>query len=132
MAVAGWFAVLSRLKTRADFLRVSAAKRKAAMPGLVLQVAPRPAVDGGEGPRVGLTVSRKVGNAVTRNRARRRLRDAAESVLAGWGRPDLDYVLIGRQDTPSRPFARLVEDLRRAVRRVDAVRADAVPPQNRD
>ena len=88
---------LARLKTRADFLRVAAARRRAARPGLVLQAAPRPLGSGdGEAVRIGFTASRKVGNAVVRNRVRRRLREVARLVI-GQARPDLDYVLVGKR-----------------------------------
>ncbi len=68
--------------------------------------------------RVGFTVSRKVGNATQRNRARRRLRAVAAQVLPELGRPGYDYVLIGRAQTLERPYAELVEDLRTALARV--------------
>jgi ribonuclease P protein component len=109
---------LARLKTRADFLRIAAGRRRAAAPGVVLQAAPQPA---GPGPliRVGFTASRKVGPAVTRNRAKRRLRAAADAVLAQRGRPGTDYVLIARAGTAERPYRALVADLESALRRVD-------------
>ena len=65
--------------------------------------------------RVGYTASRRVGNAVQRNRARRRLKALAGEVLPELGRPGYDYVLIARASTPSRPFAALTQDLRRAL-----------------
>jgi ribonuclease P protein component len=65
--------------------------------------------------RLGFTVTKKVGNAVVRNRARRRLRAAADRVMPGTGRAGWDYVLIGRAETLTRPFERLCEDLERAV-----------------
>ena len=70
-------------------------------------------------PRVGLTVSRKVGKAVTRNRVRRRLRAVAQDVLPGAARADTDYVLIGRKGTLGRPYALLIKDLRWALSRLD-------------
>jgi ribonuclease P protein component len=107
------------LKIRADFLRVAAARRSAAAPGVVLQAADRPDCGkAGPGIRVGFTASRKVGNAVTRNRAKRRLRAAAAIVLPGRGSPATDYVLIARAGTPIRPFADLVGDLASALRRI--------------
>lgn len=92
------------------------------MPGFVLQVAPIPA-DLGPLPaiRVGFTVSRKVGNAVVRNRVRRRLREAARLVIPGQARPDLDYVLVGRQAAIGRDFADLRRELGEALRRLRAV-----------
>src|SRR5262245_59058582 len=97
---------LVTLKTRADFLRIAAGRRRAARPGLVLQAAPHPP-DGGadERVRVGFTASRKVGNAVVRNRAKRRLRSAAAEILARDGRSGTDYVLIARAGTGQRRYA---------------------------
>ncbi len=109
---------LERLKNRKEFLRVAAARRSCARPGLVLQMAPRPA-PAGESVRVGFTASRKVGSAVVRNRARRRLRSAAQEVLAKYGKPGADYVLIARARTVERSYADLLADLESAVRRVN-------------
>lgn len=106
---------LQRLKKRRDFLAAASARRQV-MPGLVLQARRRGDSDP---PRVGFTCSRRIGNAVTRNRARRRLRAAARAVLAEAGRPGWDYVLIGRPGaTVTRPFALLLGDLRQALQRI--------------
>jgi ribonuclease P protein component len=115
---------LGRLKRRAEFLRVAGAGRKSVTPGLILQVAAqaertRPA-DGA--PRVGFTASRKVGIAVARNRARRRLRAAVEHVMALHAAPGRDYVLIARAATATRPFAALLGDLEAALRQTGAWR----------
>lgn len=110
--------MLDRLKKRREFLRVAGGGRKRVMPGLILQA--RPSEGGGAAEvRVGFTVSRKVGNAVVRNRARRRLRAAAEAVLAERGRPGYDYVLVGRAATPARPYAALVGDLEAALQSIE-------------
>jgi ribonuclease P protein component len=110
---------LVRLKTRADFLRVAAGRRRAVRPGLLLQAAPCPPAPGcGPIVRVGFTASRKVGNAVVRNRAKRRLRAAAAEVLARDGQPGTDYVLIARAGTGGRSYAELTADLRSALRQV--------------
>ena len=118
---------LERLKTRRQFLRVAAGKRKWAAPGIVLQVAPQPPEDraASEGPRYGLTVSKRVGNAVIRNRARRRLRAAAEEVLSNCALAAHDYVLIGRQGTPTRDFGALKNDLETGLRKLGAFRQAA-------
>lgn len=103
----------SRLKRRADFVRVAKAGRKAAMPGLVLQAMP-----GVPGPaRIGFTVTKKVGNAVIRNRTRRRLKEAARLLLAERPVAAVDLVVIGRDGTRSRPFPALMDDLRRALQK---------------
>lgn len=109
---------LVTLKSRADFLRVAAARRRAVTLGLILQAAQRP--DGSHDPpvRVGFTASRKVGSAVTRNRAKRRLRAAAAAILRRDGRSGTDYVLIARGSTADRPYQALVADLESALRRV--------------
>jgi len=117
-------ATLERLKRRPDFLRVAATRRKFVAPGLILQ-ARRHEPAGIDAPlplRVGFTVSRKVGNSVARNRARRRLRAAAEAVMAGHATAGEDYVLIGRAGTLTRPYAALLADLEAGLRRLGAYR----------
>jgi ribonuclease P protein component len=110
---------LETLKVRADFLRVAGGGRRSAGPGLVVQAAPHPhEPSGATGIRVGFTASRKVGNAIVRNRAKRRMRAAAASVLPSRGQPGTDYVLIARASTADRPFAELVADLEAALRRI--------------
>jgi len=100
------------LKQRADFLRVAARGRKVAVHGLVLQAHAR----GDTGPaRVGFTVTRKVGNAVVRNRTRRRLKEAARLLLRAQPLVGADLVVIGRDATRGRRFADLIDDLRRAL-----------------
>lgn len=107
---------IERLKERRDFLRVASRGAKAAMPGLVLQAAKSPGKT--ETIRLGFTVSKKVGKAVTRNRARRRLREAAREILPSRGVPGMDYVIIGRGAAVDRPYEALKSDLARALDRV--------------
>ncbi|MFC2968990.1 ribonuclease P protein component [Acidimangrovimonas pyrenivorans] len=108
---------LTVLAKRADFLRAANARRQGA-PGFLLQ-ARRRGEGEAEGIRVGYTCSKKIGNAVTRNRAKRRLREVARAVLPEKGRPDWDYVLVGRPEaTVSRPFDQLLDDLRTALDRI--------------
>ncbi len=84
------------------------------MPGLLLQARDR----GDAAPaRLGFTVTKKVGNAVVRNRTKRRLREAARLVLRERQVVGADLVLIGRDKTRARPFALLLEDLRQALAR---------------
>ncbi|MFQ5346562.1 MAG: ribonuclease P protein component [Rhodothalassiaceae bacterium] len=106
-------APLERLRRRRDFLRVAAARNRFVTPGMVVQAAPRPSGDDAIG--VGFTVTRKVGSAVVRNRVRRRLKEIARQHLSLRGQPGMDYVLIGRVATASRPFAGLASDLLRAL-----------------
>jgi ribonuclease P protein component len=101
-----------RLKRRAEFLRVAGSGRKAATHGVVLQVLLR---DDDAPARLGFTVTKRVGNAVVRNRTKRRLREAARILLAERPVQGADLVLIGRDATRGRPFAQLVDDLRRAL-----------------
>ena len=101
-----------RLKRRAEFLRVASRGRKAAVHGLVLQALAR----GDDGPaRIGFTVTKKVGNAVIRNRTRRRLKEAARLLLRESPVSGVDLVVIGRDTTRARPFLDLMDDLRRAL-----------------
>jgi ribonuclease P protein component len=73
-------------------------------------------------PRIGFTASRKVGIAVERNRARRRLKAAVAAILPKAGEPGFDYVVIARSETLTRPFADLLRDLETALKRVHAPR----------
>ncbi|MFQ5619216.1 MAG: ribonuclease P protein component [Rhodospirillales bacterium] len=126
---------IPRLKRRSEFLRVAAARRKAVVRGLILQARRHAASDRISGPvppfRVGFTVSRKVGNAVARNRARRRLRAAVELVMPAHAKGGHDFVVIGRAGTLRRPFADLVADLKAALERLDAIDEGAGKDGNR-
>ncbi len=99
-------------KRRADFLRLAARGRKLARPGFVLQILQI----GSDAPLcVGFTATKKIGNAVARNRARRRLKEAARLELAAINLTGVELVLICRQDTASLPFTQLRDGLRSAV-----------------
>ncbi len=115
---------VGRLTQRSEFLRVAAARRKWAAPGLVLQACERTDDAAAPGPpRVGFTATRKIGGAVVRNRARRRLRAAVAQVLPRTGLAGWDYVVIARDGTAERPFAELVADLQTALACVQRRRA---------
>jgi ribonuclease P protein component len=91
-------------KRRADFLRMASRGRKIAKPGFVMQIC---ASETAAPLRVGYTATKKIGNAVARNRARRRLKEAARLTLAGLALDGVELVLICRQETASLPFAKL-------------------------
>lgn len=124
---------LQKLTKRAEFLFVRAGKR--AGRGVVLVEARRRADTGPM--RVGFTASKKVGGAVTRNRAKRRLREAARQLLPEHGLPGADYVLVARQSTPDAPWPALLDDLKSALIRLradleaGATRADRFPNKAR-
>ena len=128
--------MIGRLKRRAEFLQVAAANRKWVAPGLILQVRRQPTPDfkSDDAPRaarqkpvrepvrVGFTASRKVGNAVQRNRARRRLRAVAQQVLEQHAEPGTDFVLIARPATIERDYQALVGDLVAGLKRLKLYR----------
>jgi ribonuclease P protein component len=109
-------AKISVLNQRADFLSAARARRQP-MPGFLLQARRRREDETAATPiRIGFTCSKKVGNAVARNRAKRRLREIARAVLPMAGRPGWDYVLVGRAGaTAEIPFSDLKADLSRAL-----------------
>lgn len=105
--------VLATLRKRADFLRAASARRQGTA-GFLLQGRDR--ADGDPAIRLGFTASKKIGNAVMRNRAKRRLRALAREILPPLAKPGWDYVLVARPEaTVTRDFAHLRDDLRSAL-----------------
>ena len=115
---------LSIMRKRADFLAANRGMR-VARPGFVLLAH----FNGGRGTRYGVTVTKKIGNAVVRNRMKRRFRELLRAALPTAGLADHDHVLIGREVGVERDFALLVEELRVALARAAAGKGD--PPRRR-
>lgn len=108
------------MKTRPEFLKAASARRQGAG-SFLLQARDRR--DGTDKVQIGFTASKKIGNAVARNRAKRRLREVARAVLPRLAQPGWDYVLVARPDaTIARPFAALLADLEVALAAVHAPR----------
>ena len=108
---------VNTLKKRRDFLRVAASKKKWISPAMILQSAS--AVDVlPDHIQIGFTASKKVGNAVQRNKAKRIMREIANDVFATSAREDLDYVLIARREILSRSFEDLIRDLKWSLKRL--------------
>ena len=117
---------LLRLPKRADFLRANSGAR-AATPSFVLlempSAAPRP-----DAARVGFTATKKLGNAVIRNRARRRLREAVRLSFPANAQGGHDYVVIARSEALTRAFPMLVEDLKQALAKTRRARPKTPRP----
>jgi ribonuclease P protein component len=116
---------MDRLKKRAQFVAVAKGLR-AGRRAFTLQAAPvepsaagvEPVVAASAAPRIGFTVTRKVGTAVERNRMRRRLKAAIQLLGDKVGNPGCDYVLLARREALHHPFATLLDDLDGAFRHV--------------
>jgi len=116
---------LDRLRKRADFLQAARAA-SLARGGVVVQMRPRG--DGRPLVRAGFTATKKIGGAVVRNRAKRRLREAARALLPLHGRAGCDYVFIARSGTTARPWARLLDDVKSALIGLAAAHDRTRPP----
>ncbi|MFC3100535.1 ribonuclease P protein component [Altererythrobacter lauratis] len=110
---------VSVLTKRSDFLAANRGLRNA-RPGFVLLTRP----NDGRGIRFGITVTKKIGNAVVRNRMKRRFRELLRAALPSEGLPDHDHVLIGREGGVERDFARLRLELHHALADAAAGKGD--------
>jgi ribonuclease P protein component len=113
---------LTTIKNRRDFLSANTCGKKFVTNSFILLYLPR--ADDHPEPkdlaRVGYTVTKKMGNAVARNRIKRRLREAARQVLPGQAQPGFDYIFISRQAALERDFSALVRDMGFAFSRINA------------
>jgi ribonuclease P protein component len=114
------------LTRRADFVAANRGLR-VARPGFVLLAHP----NGGLGKRYGVTVTKKVGNAVVRNRMKRRFRELLRAALPEAGLPDHDHVLIGREGGIERDFSAMRDELAVALERAAAGKGDKPRPRRR-
>jgi ribonuclease P protein component len=113
---------ISRILKRRDFLAAASHGHKIVTTTLVLQGhCPRP--DDVQEARVGFTVTKKVGNAVVRNRIRRRMRAAAQALMPGTAQAGWDYVLIGRLRALEEDYAIILRDMRYAIRKAAKLEA---------
>jgi ribonuclease P protein component len=114
---------IERLKKRADFLACARAP-SCARGAIVVQARPR---DQAPLVRAGFTATKRIGGAVQRNRAKRRMREAARRLLPDLARPGFDYVFIARGGATTRPWERLLDDVKSALIRLAADRDRPAP-----
>ena len=114
---------ISVITKRADFLAANRGLRNA-RPGFVLLTR----ANGGEGKRFGITVTKKVGNAVVRNRIKRRFRELLRDALPDEGLADHDHVLIGRNGAITRDFHRMRSELCHALKAAAEGKGDRPRP----
>ena len=122
---------IERLKKRADFLACAQAP-SCARGAVVVQARARPdSLDPSPLVRAGFTATKRVGGAVVRNRAKRRMREAARLLLPAFAQPGFDYVFIARGGVTTRPWERLLDDVKSALIRLAAERDRAAPDPDR-
>lgn len=113
---------ITGLKKRSDYLKTSSARLKSVTPGLILQGrnhTPNEIRSNNLSDlRIGFTVSKKVGNAVSRNRVKRRLKAAAQNIMLAKSPKYLDLVVIGRQTALKRAFSSLLSDMEKALTQI--------------
>lgn len=121
---------IERLTRRAQFLAV-AQGRATARGAVVIQALAQPEPPEAPPVRVGFTATKRIGGAVVRNRAKRRLREAARALLPVHGLPGCDYVFVARAGAPTRPWERLLDDVKSALISLAAGGDDPRPPRRR-
>ena len=114
---------LSTIRKRADFIAANSGLR-VARPGFVLLVKPNARDGEGRGTRFGITVTKRIGNAVVRNRMKRRFRELLRDALPERGLPDHDHILIGREGGVERDFTAMQAELDEALARAAAGKGD--------
>jgi ribonuclease P protein component len=117
---------MERLKRRADFLSAAKGARVQAA-SFLMQARDRRDPDS---PRVGFTITKKTGNAVERNRIRRRLRAAAGAVIPSAGRAGFDYVIVARRSALSSPFDAMTTELEGALARLHERKPGKAPARH--
>ena len=118
---------IDRLLRRPQFL---AAAKGVSQPRGAVVIQQLDRADGSDAIRAGFTATRKVGGSVVRNRAKRRLREAARQLLPLYGTPGCDYVLIARMGTAERDWDRLLDDVKSALTRLSKMRAELPPARD--
>ena len=108
--------VLSSIKNRKDFLKISTKGISSPQVGLILQTIAND--DGNNNIRVGITATKKIGNAVIRNKCKRKLRVVANDILLEYAKENSDYVLVARDSTYDREIRLLKNDLIKALKNV--------------
>jgi ribonuclease P protein component len=121
----------ARLRTRAEFVR-TAKGRRLRTPCFSLQMIARPALADPQPPRFGFTVTKKLGNAVLRNRIRRRLKEALRRGAALSGRPDHDYVILAQPAALTEDFAALQLQISQAITDIHAAPRKRRTPSMKD
>lgn len=108
---------IETLKNRSDFLRVASTRKKWITPAMIVQIAPRFDQES-DSIKVGYTASKKVGNAVARSLAKRRMREVVKQVMKACAPENHDYVMIARREILEYPFDQLIRDLKWALKRL--------------
>lgn len=112
--------IIETLKKRSDFLRVASFRKKWISPAMIIQASPCPEYTIQKKPiiRVGYTASKKVGNAVVRNKVKRRLREAVRQVMTSFGQENHDYVIIARSEAAGLAYQELIRDMKWSLKRL--------------